>query len=201
MNIQMQVCGLIIILLILYFYKRQETVGLYTEMLFRRAAYMCIGCLVLDILSVIFIMGRSMLPDLLVRGECKLYLASLVGTGYAALTYACADAFGLMQVNRFIKKMGIAAAAVSVILFLLPIGIYHEGRTVYTYGPACVATYIGVVLLIIATLVYTAKRGNRMNPRRRRAIRTWMGIWLAAAVVQFSTAECCWSGMRVHLAL
>lgn len=185
MNIQMQVCGLIIILLILYFYKRQETVGLYTEMLFRRAAYMCIGCLVLDILSVIFIMGRSMLPDLLVRGECKLYLASLVGTGYAALTYACADAFGLMQVNRFIKKMGIAAAAVSVILFLLPIGIYHEGRTVYTYGPACVATYIGVVLLIIATLVYTAKRGNRMNPRRRRAIRTWMGIWLAAAVVQF----------------
>ncbi len=185
MNIQMQVCGLIIILLILYFYKRQETVGLYTEMLFRRAAYMCIGCLVLDILSVIFIMGRSMLPDLLVRGECKLYLASLVGTGYAALTYVCADAFGLMQVNRFIKKMGIAAAAVSVILFLLPIGIYHEGRTVYTYGPACVATYIGVVLLIIATLVYTAKRGNRMNPRRRRAIRTWMGIWLAAAVVQF----------------
>ena len=185
MNIQMQVCGLIIILLILYFYKRQETVGLYTEMLFRRAAYMCIACLVLDILSVIFIMGRSMLPDLLVRGECKLYLASLVGTGYAALTYACADAFGLMQVNRFIKKMGIAAAAVSVILFLLPIGIYHEGRTVYTYGPACVATYIGVVLLIIATLVYTAKRGNRMNPRRRRAIRTWMGIWLAAAVVQF----------------
>ena len=72
-----------------------------------------------------------------------------------------------------------------MILFLLPIGIYHEGRTVYTYGPACVATYIGVVLLIIATLVYTAKRGNRMNPRRRRAIRTWMGIWLAAAVVQF----------------
>lgn len=63
MNIQMQLCGLIIILLILYFYKRQETVGLYTEALFRRAAYICIACLVLDILSVIFIMGRSMLPD------------------------------------------------------------------------------------------------------------------------------------------
>lgn len=41
MNIQMQVCGLIILLLILYFYKRQDTVGLYTEALFRRALYMC----------------------------------------------------------------------------------------------------------------------------------------------------------------
>ena len=90
-----------------------------------------------------------------------------------------------MQVNRFIKKMGIATAAVSVMIFLLPIGIFNKGRIVFTYGLACVATYIGAVSLIIATLVYTAKRGNRMNPRRRRAIRTWMGIWLAAAVIQF----------------
>ena len=78
MNIQMQFCGFIIISLILYFYKRQETVGLYTEALFRRAAYICIVCLILDMLSVIFIMGRSMLPAMLVRGECKLYLISLV---------------------------------------------------------------------------------------------------------------------------
>ena len=146
-------------------------------------------------------MGRSMLPDWLVRGECKLYLVSLVGTGYAALTYACADAFGLMQVNRFIKKMGIATAAVSVMIFLLPIGIFNKGRIVFTYGLACVATYIGAVSLIIATLVYTAKRGNRMNPRRRRAIRTWMGIWLAAAVIQFFTAQCCLSGLQARLAL
>ncbi len=185
MNIQMQFCGFIIISLILYFYKRQETVGLYTEALFRRAAYICIVCLILDMLSVIFIMGRSMLPTMLVRGESKLYLISLVGTGYAALTYACADAFGLMQVNRFIQKMGIATVAVSMIIALLPVYIYNEGRTVYTYGPACIATYIGAVSLIIATLLYTAKRANRMNPRRRRAIRTWMGIWLAAAVIQF----------------
>ena len=42
--------------------------------------------------------------------------------------------------NSFIKKMGIATAAVSVMIFLLPIGIFNKGRIVFTYGLACVAT-------------------------------------------------------------
>ncbi|MDE7200916.1 MAG: hypothetical protein K2O91_03205 [Lachnospiraceae bacterium] len=137
MNIQMQVCGLIILLLILYFYKRQDTVGLYTEALFRRALYTCMGCLVLDILSVILIVNQDRFPGLLVRAECKMYLVSLVGTGYAALVYACADVFSLTKMNGFVKRMGFAVAAVGVVIFLLPIHIYCEGRNVYTYGSAC----------------------------------------------------------------
>ena len=73
----------------------QDTVGLYTEALFRRALYTCMGCLVLDILSVILIVNQDRFPGLLVRAECKMYLVSLVGTGYAALVYACADVFSL----------------------------------------------------------------------------------------------------------
>ena len=189
MNIQMQVCGLIILLLILYFYKRQDTVGLYTEALFRRALYICMGCLVLDILSVILIVNQNSFPGLLVRAECKMYLVSLVGTGYVALVYACADIFSLKRINRFIKGMGIAVAAVSLVIFLLPINIYCEGRDVYTYGPACIATYIGAVMLILVTLFYTTKQGNDMNPRRCRAIRIWMFIWLIAAVIQLLNSQ------------
>ena len=189
MNIQMQVCGLIILLLILYFYKRQDTVGLYTEALFRRALYTCMGCLVLDMLSVALIVNQDKFPGLLVRAECKLYLVSLVGTGYVALVYACADAFSLTKVNKFIKRMGIAAAAVGVVIFLLPIDIYCEGRDVYTYGLSCIATYIGAVALILVTLYYTARRGSGMNPRRRRAIWTWMVIWLLSAAVQLMNSQ------------
>ncbi len=189
MNIQMQVCGLIILVLILYFYKRQDTVGLYTETLFRRALYTCIICLVLDILSVVMIMSQAFFPGWLVRAECKLYLLSLGATGYVALVYACADAYGLTRVNQFVKRMGIVAAAVGVLIFLLPIHIYCEGRDVYTYGPSCIATYISAVLLILVTLFYTAKRGNGMNPRRRRAIRIWMTIWLISAGIQLLNSQ------------
>lgn len=189
MNIQMQVCGLIILLLILYFYKRQDTVGLYTEALFRRALYTCMACLVLDILSVILIVNQDRLPGLLVRAECKMYLVSLVGTGYVALAYACADAFSLTKVSKFVKMIGAASAVAGIVIFLLPVNIFCEGRDVYTYGPACIATYIGAVVLLLATLFYTARSGNGMNPRRRRAIRIWMIIWLAAAVIQLMNSE------------
>lgn len=189
MNVQMQVCGLIILLLILYFYKRQDTVGLYTEALFRRALYTCMACLVLDILSVILIVNQDRLPGLLVRAECKMYLVSLVGTGYVALAYACADAFSLTKVSKFVKMIGAASAVAGIVIFLLPVNIFCEGRDVYTYGPACIATYIGAVVLLLATLFYTARSGNGMNPRRRRAIRIWMIIWLAAAVIQLMNSE------------
>ena len=91
MNIQMQFCGLVILILLLYFYKRQDTVGLFTEILFKRALYTSIVCLVLDIVSVYLIMRMEQFPLLLVQTECKMYLVSLVGTGYVALVYACSD--------------------------------------------------------------------------------------------------------------
>lgn len=189
MNIQMQVCGLIILLLILYFYKRQDTVGLYTEALFRRALYTCMVCLVLDILSVVLIVNQDHFPGLLVRAECKMYLVSLVGTGYVALVYACADVLSLTRINGFARTMGIAVGAVGVAIFLLPIRIYCEGRDVYTYGLACIATYIGAVVLILVTLFYITRQGNGMNPRRRRAIRIWMVIWLISAVIQLLNSQ------------
>lgn len=189
MNIQMQVCGLIVLVLLLYFYKRQDTVGLFTEILFKRALYTCIVCLVLDILSVILIMNMEKLPLPLVRLECKMYLVSLVCTGYVALVYACSDAFRLAKANQIVKMMGIAVIAVSFVIFVLPIRIFREGTMVYTYGPSCMATYIGAVVLILVTLFYVTRSKNGMNPRRSRAIRIWMGIWLLSAVIQLFNSE------------
>lgn len=189
MNIQMQVCGLIVLVLLLYFYKRQDTVGLFTEILFKRALYTSIVCLVLDILSVILIMNMEKLPLPLVRLECKMYLVSLVCTGYVALVYACSDAFRLAKANQIVKMMGIAVIAVSFVIFVLPIRIFREGTMVYTYGPSCMATYIGAVVLILVTLFYVTRSKNGMNPRRSRAIRIWMGIWLLSAVIQLFNSE------------
>ena len=189
MNIQMQVCGLTILILLLYFYKRQDTVGLFTEILFKRALYTCLACLVLDILSVILIMKMEYFPLVLVKTECKMYLISLVGTGYVALVYACADAYRLAKANQIVKTMRIAVAAVAIVIFALPIDIFREGRIVYTYGPSCTATYIGAVSLILVTLFYVTGKKNGMNPRRSKAIRVWMVIWLASAVIQLFNSQ------------
>lgn len=186
MNIQMQMGGIFILFLLLYFYKRQDTIGLYTGKVFLRALYITFSCLLLDILSIILIVNQERMPIWLVRVECKAYLFSLVMCGYIAFAYTSADIRRLTKADKFIRRLGSAVATVAVLIFVLPIHTYYDGRgVVYTYGWACYATYAGALLFILATLVEIYIWGKMMNPKRRNAIRLWLFIWVAAAVVQF----------------
>ncbi|MCM1183519.1 MAG: EAL domain-containing protein [Roseburia sp.] len=186
MNIQMQMGGLFIMLLLLWFYSRQETLGLYTERLFKRAMYVTVSCLVLDIVSVFLIVNQDKYPLWLVRFECKTYLLSLLWSGYMALAYASADIHQLTRADRFVHGAGILTAVMSVIIYILPIEIFYDGdKIVYTYGMACMATYAGALALIVTTIVKIGTQGKTMNPKRRSAIRLWLVIWSIAAVVQF----------------
>ena len=135
MNIQMQMGGIFILFLLLYFYKRQDTIGLYTGKVFLRALYITFSCLLLDILSIILIVNQERLPIWLVRVECKAYLFSLVMCGYIAFAYTSADIRRLTKADKFIRRLGSAVATVAVLIFVLPIHTYYDGRgVVYTYG-------------------------------------------------------------------
>ena len=190
MNIQMQMGGLFIMFLLLYFYGRQETLGLYTEKLFRRAMYVTVACLILDIVSVILIVNQDKYPLWLVRFECKTYLLSLLWSGYMALVYASADIHQLTKADKFVHGAGILTAVMSVIIYVLPIEIFYDGdKVVYTYGMACMATYVGALALIVTTIVKIGVQGKTMNPKRRNAIRLWLAIWIIAALTQFLNSD------------
>ncbi len=190
MNIQMQTGGILILLLLLYFYKRQGNLGLYTGRIFLRVLYVTILCLTLDILSIILIVHQASLPLLLVELECKIYLTSLVVSGYMALVYTEADIRHLAMADKFSRRMGLAVAVVSLLILLLPIHIFYEGGSVaYTYGPACSATYAGALILLLMTLFKLATQGKSMNPKRRSAIRLWLIIWIIAALLQFFNSK------------
>ncbi len=190
MNIQMQLGGICILLLLLYFYKRQGTLGLYISKIFLRSLYITFCCLVLDILSIVLIVNQDVVPLWLVKTECKAYLVSLVATGYVALIYANADIRHLAKADRFTVRLTIVVGAVAVLIFVSPISIFYEGGSVaYTYGPACSATYAGALILILATLIKLYVQGQQMNPKRRNAIALWLIIWIIAALTQFLNSE------------
>lgn len=185
MNIQMQVGGLLISLLLLYFYSRHEIVGLYTEKLFRRALYVTVICLILDILSIVLIVNRDHFPLWVVQLECKAYLVSLISNGYTALIYACSDIYHREQTSRYASLLGVGTILWGVLIFALPINIFCEGHVVYTYGPACLATYAGALTLLLGTLFVITKNRDRMVYKRRRAIMIWLVMWICAALIQF----------------
>lgn len=184
MNIQMQVGGLLVLFLLQYFYSRQEVMGLYTEKLFKRALYVTIVCLMLDILSIVLIVNREMFPLWLVHMECKAYLVSLLGNGYMAMIYACSDIYHKETISRYAYIFGAGVFLVSVLIFALPIRIFQEGNVVYTYGPACIATYISAFVSFAGTAFIITKNKNIMNWKRRRTIMIWLGMWIIAALVQ-----------------
>ena len=190
MNIQMQLGGICILLLLLYFYKRQGTLGLYISRLFLRALYITFCCLVLDILSIVLIVNQDIVPIWIVKAECKAYLVSLISTGYMALLYTNADIRHLAKADKFTIRLTVAVAGVAVLIFISPISIFYEGGNIaYTYGPACIATYAGALILIAATLLKLYVHGRQMNPKRRNAIALWLIIWIIAALTQFLNSE------------
>lgn len=190
MNIEVQCCGMAILLMIWYFSLRQKPLGLESEKLFLITLAVNSFCLVMDILSIAAIIHREVIPELLLALICKTYIVSLVWVGYFGLIYSSTDFKGTRaQRRRKNRAYTFIVIAGTLLIYLLPIHYYLEGNIVYTYGPSCMATYLFALLFVLVTLYKAGIRGRDMNPKRRRAITIWMLIWIMAAVTQFFNAN------------
>ncbi|MBP3577369.1 MAG: hypothetical protein J6K15_04585, partial [Lachnospiraceae bacterium] len=91
MNIQMQICGMIILVVLAVFYKSNRTLKLYSEGIFFWVMIVATTSLSLDILSLIAIEYRQMLPLILVHLICKTYIISLIWVGMSGTFYVLTE--------------------------------------------------------------------------------------------------------------
>jgi len=185
MNIQMQICGMIILILLMVFYKSNKTLELYAEKVFFHALCFTMVSLSLDILSLVAIEYRLMLPMLLVNFICKTYIISLFWVGLTALLYVLTDVLTEKIQRRRSWQLVIVTVVQSLIIYALPIYIHETTEEVYTYGPAVLTVYAFAVGYVVATLVILYIFRNRVNKRRRFAVTLWMLVWIIAALIQF----------------
>ena len=189
MNIQVQVCGLLIMLLLYIFYKSSNTLKLYTEKVFHQAMCTSMLCLSLDILSIVVIQNRSALPLLFVDTICKLYIITLVWVSMFAFVYVLTDLYSEEKHIQWSRKIKGIVLVQSILIYILPIKIFAEGRVVYTYGDAVLAVYASVTVYIVATLVTIGVRFKQLNKRRAAAVGLWMFVYICAAIIQFMNNE------------
>lgn len=185
MNIQMQVCGLIMMLFLLYFFQRKKKLGLYTENLFRRVLLVTILCVCLDILSIIVIRNNALVPDSVLKLVCKTYIVSLIWVGFYGLVYTCLDIYSGSKYQKILNGCIAIVLAGTLLIYCLPIYYFVDQNDVYTYGAAVLTTYVFAVFFVVLTLVLVCVKGKSMNPKRREAVRIWMLVWIVAAVIQF----------------
>ena len=184
MNIQVQICGLCILFLLILFYKSHETLRLYKEKLFFRVVCIITTSLFADVLSLVAIHYKEVLPSLLVNGICKFYLITLLWGVWSALVYVVSDLMKESRHIRFRRRLLVVLLLQSLLVSFLPIYIFDEGKTVYTYGASVNTIYGFVALYIIATLAVSIKFRKQLNPRRRFGVVLWMLIWMASATFQ-----------------
>ena len=185
MNIQFQLCGLSILILLIIFYNSHKTLHLYKERVFNAVLWIITISLSEDILSLVAIDYRDVLPVFLVELICKLYLCSLVLGAWSALVYVFTDVRSEKEHVRLTWWMILPVTVQRIVILLLPVYIYANEGKVYTYGPSVTIVYIFVAIYILSTLIVTFVLRKKLNPRIRFAIVLWMLIWIASAVAQF----------------
>ena len=190
MNIYTQCCGLVILIILRYFYDRCRKINVNTGRAFERVSRSVVFSLMMDILSIIAITYMDKLPILLVKIICKAYLCSLCWAALMAFGYVCADISSSgKDIRKWTYRLGFTGIVIIIILNALPLSIYSKDRIVYTYGPGIIATYILTSLLMAAILYMTVRHKKEINFRRRRGVTIWMLVWIFAAVIQFFNNE------------
>lgn len=190
MNIQAQICGIILLIIMFLFYRRYESLRLNTQIGFQVLMLCMLLCIFLDMLSIWAIVRLLLDYRGAVYVICKAYLMSIVLVGFAGLWYECTDVY---EDKKRLWQVAIAGGllwlAACIVIVCLPLGIYKMGRVVYTAGPAVMVTYLFTGMFILGNIIFTLAKRKQANHRRSQVILSWLALWLAAAVVQFFNNE------------
>lgn len=190
MNIQAQVCGIILLIVMFIFYKKYESLRLGTQVAFQVLMIGMMLCVLLDMLSIWAIVRLLLDHRMLVYLICKAYLMSIVLVALLGFLYECADVYGGQK--RFLQVAAVGCALFlteCIVIASLSIGIYKMGRVVYTAGPAVLSTYAFAGSFVVFNIFFTIRNRKVGNPRRSQVILIWMGMWFAAALTQFLNNE------------
>ena len=190
MNVQAQICGIILLVIMFLFFRSYESLRLNTQIGFQVLMLCMLLCIFLDMLSIWAIVRLLLDYRGAVYVICKAYLMSIVLVGLAGFWYECTDVYeDKKKLWRIAVTGGVAWLSGCCVIAGLPLGIYKMGRVVYTAGPAVMVTYLFTGMFILVNIVFTLAKRKQANHRRSQVILSWLALWLVAAMVQFFNNE------------
>lgn len=189
MHIQIQCCGIVLMLVLFYFYMHQKRISLDTQKAFLGVFWATFSCIIMDVLSIGAIQYRHVLTEPFAKFAAKTYLASLLCVALSALSYMCVDIYTKKEDYR--KQMKVYwlmtfAGIAGIYAVPLHYQFMSDGANVkYTYGPSVYVAY-GMALIFFIRIVYLLRKEKaKINARRREAVYIWLFIWVAASQIQF----------------
>lgn len=180
-SITVQLCALGLMVMICIFSFGKQRIPLYRTSIFRRLLFVTTVCIITDIVSIIAIVHA---PGIVAYTACKAYLLMILFTAMFMFQYVCYDISGL-RARKKLRILIYAFTCVSAAVTLcLPLEYYNSDGKIYSFGPAVDFTFVIAPLFILSAFMVTHIFKNRMNPHRRTAVRIWLYIQSAGAVIQ-----------------
>ncbi len=191
MGVSLQLSGIIILLILLFFHSRYKATRLMTQRIFRLVIWTALVCLSLDAGSVLLIRAAfapgAAIPRLLVDYVSKAYLLTLSAMGVSTLLYICADIY-YDQPQKF-QRRAFAYITIGllgmVVLFSLPIDYVRDsaGTVTNTGGPSVHAAYVLIVIYLTLIVFHLISDRRHLNRMRLISVVLWMVLWIGAFVL------------------
>ena len=189
MNINVQCCGIILLIWIIYMYKRGRRLPLFSNKVFQASLYVTLASLMLDAISSMGITYIDRLPAGATEFICKLHLTSLLLVAMMAVSYVFTSVmYHMPSYRRTILGTIIIGTLVIILILLLPITVnYYDpvNRLASLGGPSTIVTYVSVFIAIIFNLIQIYRYRKHIYDRQRSIVIVWMCMWLVAALVQY----------------
>ena len=159
MFIMAQLCGILLILVLLWFYISHKRLDLYITRVYLYMLGINLVNLLLDVSSVVLLKHQDSISQWIVAGVCKLYLMSILAFTSAGLAYTFVDLY--VKSKQHFEKLRITVAHFilgSILIACLPIELVKtQTGAVFTIGPAVIATYIMAVMCILWNLFFVIR--------------------------------------------
>ena len=204
MNINVQCCGVVLLLWIIFMYNRSRQLPLRSSKAFRNSLYATLGSLVLDAGSIFGIVYADRLPAIVPELICKSYVASLLLVAMMAVAYVFTSVMYYRPSNsRTMRSIAIIGTIEIALTYLLPITIHYEpeARLAWTSGPSTIVAYVGVGAFVVYNLIQIYHYRKHIYDRQRETVIIWMCMWVAAALIQFFNNELLVVGFAASLGI
>jgi len=198
MDIQFQICSLIIVSMILVIYGTHKRLMLRSERVFYRALFLTTVMLFLDILTISTVSHIADVPAWLPRILCKAFESVLILCSGTVLIYMMADVLSKEKYRIFNRNLLAVLATEIIVTCTLPLTFSPKG---YAEGLAIHAGYGWFVINFSITLAFLARSFNKITRRRRFGIMLWIGLWVVLSLIEMYNPEMTLVSLAVTLGI
>lgn len=189
-----QLCGMVILGIIIYFSLKQNRLRLTTNRVYLLTMANTILTLVFDVASIAAIVLGGTHNNFVAELLCKIYLVLLNNEAICGLIYTLTDVTVYYKNNnrQRIKSIIYLYAMIDAIAIMFsPIDMVYlpAEQILYIANLACTITYLCSFITIISTVLVCFIFKSTMIRSRYNSILTWMVLWMTGALIQLLNKE------------